>query len=176
MKHISIIFATTLIMFACTDNPEPVVEAAPEPVSSAAEVVSSSSVDVVAQKLEKKRKNVEDMINKIMQEDVYFDFDKHMLSEKARDILSRIGDILLEAKEFTVTVEGHTDDLGTEAYNMSLGGKRAKAVYEFLSNYGVGQERLKTMSFGEEKPKSEGSTDKDRELNRRAHFKVSVKK
>ncbi|MGL1935723.1 MAG: OmpA family protein [Fibrobacterales bacterium] len=175
MKYSIVIFAVTLIMFACSDNPEPVIEPIPESVSSS-EAVISSSEDIQAQKLEKKRKNIEEMINKIMQEDVYFDFDKHMLSEKARDVLSRIADILIEAKEFTVTVEGHTDDLGTEAYNMSLGGKRAKAVFEFLTNYGVAETRLKTMSFGEEKPKSEGSTDKDRELNRRAHFKVSIEK
>ena len=73
-------------------------------------------------------------------------------------------------------ISGHTDDVGTEAYNMSLGGKRAKAVYGFLINYGVEEARLTTMSFGEEKPKSAGASDADRELNRRAHFKVEVSK
>ncbi len=165
-------------MFAigCTDNPEPEVNPTTEPPqeSSVAAEPTPEEVAVKAEKLEVKRKSVEDMINQIMQEDVYFDFDKHGLSEKARDILSKIGDVLLEAKEFSVVVEGHTDNQGTEAYNMSLGGKRAKAVYEFLISYGIDASRLKTMSFGEEKPKADGEGDKERELNRRAHFKVEV--
>jgi peptidoglycan-associated lipoprotein len=178
MKYITgVILVVSFFLLGCPGKPKPVVD--PAETTTEDSSVSESQTDqseqqIVAEKLEKKRKNVEDMINKIMEEDVYFDFDTHMLSEKARDILSRIGDILMEEKEFGVIVEGHTDEVGTEAYNMSLGGKRAKAVFSFLVDYGVDQSRLKTMSFGEEKPKATGTTDTDRELNRRAHFKVEV--
>ena len=109
-----------------------------------------------------------------MSEDVYFEYDKAVLTEKARELLGQVGDILIKETEFEVRVEGHTDARGTEAYNMSLGGKRAQMVQNYLLNYGVDKTRIRTVSFGEEKPKQEGESEEAFSKNRRANFSVRI--
>ena len=128
------------------------------------------------QRLEGQRKSLEDLMNKLMSEEIYFEFDKAVLTEKAKDLLSQAGDILGKEPKLWVEIEGHTDARGTEAYNMSLGGKRAQSVADYLINYGVTKERLQTVSFGEEKPKAEGSNEDTFAKNRRAVFNVKIKK
>lgn len=133
-----------------------------------------SQEELAAQELENKRAQLEEMINRIMSEDVYFDYDKAELTEKARELLAQVGDILIKETKFAVEVEGHTDERGTESYNMSLGGKRAQAVQKYLTTYGVDASRITTMSYGEEKPKAEGSGEDAFAQNRRANFKVKI--
>lgn len=128
-----------------------------------------------AERLEAERLRLEQMVNKIMAEDIYFEYDQSTLTEKARELLSQVGDIMRTESRFALQVEGHTDERGTESYNMSLGGKRAQAVYTYLTSYGVAGDRLTSMSFGEERPKSEGGTEDAHALNRRAAFKVLVR-
>jgi peptidoglycan-associated lipoprotein len=127
-------------------------------------------------RLEGQRKALEDMMNRLMSEEIYFEFDKAVLSEKAKDLLSQAGDILAKEPKLWVEVEGHTDERGTEAYNMTLGGKRAQSVVDYLVNYGVATDRLKSISFGEEKPKTAGATEDVFAKNRRAAFNVKIKK
>lgn len=129
-----------------------------------------------AERLEAERVRVEKMINQLMSDDVYFDFDRSELTEKAKEILTQVGDILLKEPRFVIVVEGHTDARGTEDYNMTLGSKRAMKVKEFLSAYGVGGDRMETVSFGKEKPKVAGESEEAYAQNRRANFKVNIKK
>lgn len=129
-----------------------------------------------AERLEAERARVEKLINELMSDDVYFDFDKSELTEKAKEILTQVGDILLKEPRFVIVVEGHTDARGTEDYNMTLGSKRAMKVKEFLSAYGVGNERMETVSYGKEKPKAVGESEEAYAQNRRANFKVNIKK
>lgn len=129
-----------------------------------------------AERLEAERARVEKMINQLMSDDVYFDFDRSELTEKAKEVLTQVGDILLKEPRFVIVVEGHTDARGTEDYNMTLGSKRAMKVKEFLSAYGVGGDRMETVSFGKEKPKVAGESEEAYAQNRRANFKVNIKK
>ncbi len=129
-----------------------------------------------AERLEAERARVEKLINQLMSDDVYFDFDRAELTEKAKEILTQVGDILLKEPRFVIVVEGHTDARGTEDYNMTLGSKRAMKVKEFLSAYGVGGDRMETVSFGKEKPKVAGESEEAYAQNRRANFKVNIKK
>ena len=129
-----------------------------------------------AERLEKERARVEKLFNELMSEDVYFDFDKSELTEKAKEILTQVGDILLKEPRFVIVVEGHTDARGTEDYNMTLGSKRAMKVKEFLNAYGVGDDRMETVSYGKEKPKVAGESEEAYAQNRRANFKVNIRK
>ncbi len=129
-----------------------------------------------AERLEAERARVEQLINQLMSDDVYFDFDRSELTEKAKEVLAQVGDILLKEPRFVIVVEGHTDARGTEDYNMTLGSKRAMKVKEFLSAYGVGGDRMETVSFGKEKPKVSGESEEAYAQNRRANFKVNIKK
>ncbi len=76
---------------------------------------------------------------------------------------------------FTVLTEGHTDERGTENYNLGLGMRRAESVVKFLTNYGVSADRLTKVSMGQEQPKVDGNTEEAYAQNRRASFKVQVK-
>jgi outer membrane protein OmpA-like peptidoglycan-associated protein len=69
-----------------------------------------------------------------------------------------------------VTIEGHTDSVGTAEYNLSLGERRANAVRDYLLNRGIAAARLRTVSYGEERPKADNSTPEGRAMNRRASF------
>ena len=71
-----------------------------------------------------------------------------------------------------VTIEGHTDSIGTAEYNVALGDRRATIVRDYLVNRGVAAGRLQTVTFGEERPIADNGTPAGRALNRRAHIAV----
>lgn len=177
-----------LALVACSKKEPPKTEPAPaaEPVAEAAPVAEqpAPNADSLAaeqarlemERLEAERARLEALINQIMSEDVYFDFDRSELTEKAKELLAQVGELLMKEQRFTVTIEGHTDDRGTEDYNFTLGAKRAMKVKEFLAAYGVGSDRMESVSYGKEKPKVEGATEEAYSQNRRANFRVNIKK
>ena len=176
--------SAALLAVGCAKKPEVATDpAAAAPTDSAATAAAtgaaaggSAGADAVSStELENQRAELETLINKIMSEDVYFDFDRSELTDKARGELTQVGDVLRKQNKFYVVVEGHTDAQGTESYNMSLGSKRSQAVMRFLVDYGVESERLQTVSFGEEKPKAEGEDEASYAQNRRAHFSVKIR-
>ncbi len=67
----------------------------------------------------------------------------------------------------TVLVEGHTDSIGSDAYNMGLSDRRAKAVFDYLSSRGVNPARMSSVGYGETRPIADNSTDEGRQQNRR---------
>ena len=106
----------------------------------------------------------------IMFDDVHFDFDKSTLRPEAIKILDDAVMKLQANPTLTVTIEGHTDSVGTAEYNLSLGERRANAVRDYLLNRGIAAARLRTVSYGEERPIADNNTPEGRALNRRAHF------
>jgi peptidoglycan-associated lipoprotein len=105
--------------------------------------------------------------------DVYFEFDKSDLIEDARARLARNAEWLRSHPEFEVTIEGHCDERGTNEYNLALGERRAAAAKDYLSSLGVGAARLRTLSYGEERPQCSESSESCWSRNRRAHFVVT---
>ena len=103
-------------------------------------------------------------------DDVYFDFDMSTLKPEAIRILDVTVMNLQANPRLNVTIEGHTDSVGTAEYNLSLGERRANAVRDYLLNRGVAAARLRTVSYGEERPKADNSTPEGRAMNRRASF------
>ena len=98
---------------------------------------------------------------------VYFDFDKSTLKPEAVAELDRAAKIMLDNPDVTLELQGNTDSIGTDSYNMKLGERRAKAVFDYLKSKGVASNRLKTISFGESKPESSNKTAEGRTENRR---------
>lgn len=105
-------------------------------------------------------------------EDVYFDFDSATLLPAAQQVLSRKADYLYANRDITVTIEGHCDERGTNAYNMALGQRRAESAKAFLVNLGINEARLSTISYGEERPVAMGHNEEAWAKNRRAHFVI----
>jgi OOP family OmpA-OmpF porin len=103
---------------------------------------------------------------------VHFDFDKSNIRPDMRPILDEAAN-LIKQEEGDLQLEGHTDSIGTEEYNMGLGRRRANSVKQYLIDKGVDGNRLDTKSFGESQPKYTNETAEGRALNRRVelHFK-----
>jgi peptidoglycan-associated lipoprotein len=106
-------------------------------------------------------------------QDVFFEYDKYELRGEARTVLQENARYLKEASSASVLLEGHCDERGTNEYNLALGQRRADAVLEYLVDLGVERSRLRTLSYGEERPFAMGSTESVWAQNRRVHFNVT---
>jgi peptidoglycan-associated lipoprotein len=107
-------------------------------------------------------------------EDVHFDFDRYSLQPEATRLLDEAVTTLQQNPQLNITIEGHTCNIGTAEYNLALGERRANAVRDYLTSRGIGADRLKTVSYGEERPKYDNSREETRRLNRRAALVVRV--
>lgn len=107
-------------------------------------------------------------------QDVFFDYDKSEVREDARATLQRNADaikaILNDFPSAVLSIEGHCDERGSAEYNLGLGDRRSTSVKEFLTQIGIPAERVKTISYGKEKPFCTDSNEECWGKNRRAHF------
>jgi OOP family OmpA-OmpF porin len=101
---------------------------------------------------------------------VQFDFDKSNIRSDMAPILDEAANIIKGA-EGDLMLEGHTDSIGTDEYNMGLGKRRAESVKDYLTGKGVDANRLETKSFGESQPKYTNETREGRALNRRVELR-----
>jgi peptidoglycan-associated lipoprotein len=107
--------------------------------------------------------------------DVYFDFDESILRDDSRTTLATDSRWLQRYGSIQILVEGHCDERGTEAYNLALGDRRANAVREYLASLGIDTSRIKTVSYGKERPFCSESNEGCWQENRRDHFLVTAK-
>jgi len=107
-------------------------------------------------------------------EDVHFDFDKFNLRPDALKILDDAIAKLQANPTIQVTIEGHTDAIGTQQYNLALGERRANSARDYLISRGINASRLRTVSFGEDRPIDTNETPAGRARNRRAHLTVTL--
>jgi peptidoglycan-associated lipoprotein len=110
----------------------------------------------------------------LMFEDVHFDFDKYNLKPEAVQILDAATSTLQMNPTVRITIEGHCDSIGTVEYNLALGERRANVVRDYLVNRGIANGRLRTVSYGEERPKADNNTAEGRAMNRRAALVVII--
>ena len=109
-------------------------------------------------------------------EDVHFDFDRYSLRPEATRALDEAIATLQANADLNIEIEGHTCNIGTAEYNLALGERRATAVRDYLTGRGIGANRLRTVSYGEERPKHDNSREETRRLNRRAAMVVRIAK
>jgi peptidoglycan-associated lipoprotein len=107
-------------------------------------------------------------------QDIYFDYDKSEVREDARATLQRDADaikaILSDFPSAVITLEGHCDERGSAEYNLGLGDRRATSAKEFLAQVGLPADRVKTISYGKERPGCTDSNEACWAKNRRVHF------
>jgi len=107
-------------------------------------------------------------------QDVFYDYDKSDVRNDARDTLTRdaaaIKAILADFPNASIVVEGHCDERGSAEYNLGLGDRRASSAKDFLVQLGVPADRLKTISYGKERPQCTEADESCYQRNRRAHF------
>ncbi len=104
--------------------------------------------------------------------DIHFEYDRYDLTPEAKQILNEKAAYMQQHPSVRVIIEGHTDERGSNAYNMALGEKRAKAAEAYLSAMGINPQRMETVSYGEERPLVMGQTEEAYAANRRVHFVI----
>jgi peptidoglycan-associated lipoprotein len=111
--------------------------------------------------------------------DAYFPYDRSELTQVAMDALRKdaglLAPVLREFTELEVGVEGHCDKRGSAAYNLGLGARRAERTAAVLETLGLPTERLRTVSYGSERPQCEVSAESCWRLNRRAHLELRMR-
>lgn len=148
------IFAAVALVSACETAPVDTGaqagagQVAPAPTS---QIVPGSQQDFIA--------NVGDR--------VFFDFDRYTLRADARASLDKQVAWLKQYPAYSITVEGHADERGTREYNLALGERRANSVKEYLVGNGLPANRVKTISYGKERPIALGSNEAAWSQNRR---------
>ncbi len=101
---------------------------------------------------------------------VYFDFDSHAIRADAQATLQKQAQWLQKNPSVRLIIEGHADERGTREYNLALGDRRANTVKNALIAAGVNSSRIKTISYGKEKPFCTESNETCWQQNRRGHF------
>jgi len=110
----------------------------------------------------------------IQLDDIYFDFDKSNIMENEKPKLQHAAQVLRDNAGLFLTVEGHCDERGTNAYNRALGDRRAGSVETFLYDLGIARDRMTKISYGEEQPLCTAHNEGCWRLNRRVHFLFSI--
>jgi peptidoglycan-associated lipoprotein len=104
--------------------------------------------------------------------DAFYNYDEATLDESAQAALTASANWLKssEGANYRLLIEGHCDERGTEQYNLALGDRRANSAKDYLATLGVDASRIRTVSYGEERPFEEGQSDSAMAQNRRAHL------
>ncbi|HUF18556.1 MAG TPA: peptidoglycan-associated lipoprotein Pal [Thermoanaerobaculia bacterium] len=105
--------------------------------------------------------------------DAFFNYDESTLTPDAQEALTMTASWLRANPNYNVTIEGHCDERGTEQYNLALGDRRANIARDYLATLGVDNSRMRTVSYGEERPFQTGTSESAYAANRRAHIVIS---
>ena len=112
----------------------------------------------------------------VLRENIHFAFDSARLMDEAKQVLSKVAAALQTNRNISVNVVGHTDSIGTDAYNLRLGERRALVARDYLIELGVEVYQLRVISKGESEPMATNVNASGRAINRRVEFVVNGKK
>ena len=156
-QRILAVVAVTFLLAAC----ETASQVSGDSASTSASNTASSSAAASAEKTSaEKLAQVGDTVN--------FDFDSAELTVSARSTLNRQSAFLSVNPDLMIVIEGHADERGTREYNLALGERRATAVRDYLVAKGINAARVRTVSYGKERPAVSGSDEAAWAKNRRA--------
>lgn len=109
----------------------------------------------------------------IVLNNVYFDFDSHVIRPESYPELDKISEMLLDNPNLHMTIDGHTCSMGTDEYNLGLSQRRASSIVDYLLSKGVLATNLTFHGYGESRPKVSNDTEAGREMNRRVEFQLT---
>jgi len=104
--------------------------------------------------------------------DAFFGYNESALNADGQAAMQATAEWLRATPQYNILIEGHTDERGTGQYNLALGDRRANIAREYLSGLGINSARMRTVSYGEERPFEQGQNDAAWAQNRRAHIVV----
>lgn len=154
----SIFVASAIFLAACSSNP----------FESGSDTVGQSDFAAASDP------SSPAFFNQTIGDRVFFEVDQSVLTAEGRALLSEQANWLATNADFTAIIEGHADEQGTREYNLALGARRASAVQDFLVSRGVAPGRLRTVTFGKERPVSLCSDETCYSQNRRSVTVISA--
>lgn len=181
------VLAATLVVGSCGGDPPP-------PPAPPAVIVNQDSIDAAASaradaEREAREQAAADAAERAaaaaaeraqaaarstLEDMVFFDYDMSDIRNDAAAALRQKVNILQASPQVQLRIEGHADDRGSTEYNLALGNRRASAIREFLTGFGLSESRFSIVSFGEERPLSNGSGEAAWARNRRGEFEVTA--
>ena len=127
--------------------------------------------EVVAEKVEVVPVKAAVVVPKVIElKPVHFEFDKYDLTPTAQMNLDENAELLRDNSDLKVVIQGNTDAIGTEAYNLTLSERRAQTVFDYLRSNGIAPERMQTVGYGFSRPVADNKTPEGRALNRRSEI------
>lgn len=108
----------------------------------------------------------------VIRERVHFEFDRSRITDEAAAVLQRKADVLRAHPNLRVTIEGHADERGSLEYNIALGQRRAASTRRYLVGLGLAEGMFSLISYGEERPIAQGTSEDAYQQNRRAEFVI----
>jgi peptidoglycan-associated lipoprotein len=179
------VFAATLLVGACGGDPPP----PPPPPGPDQDSLQRYNDSVAAAEAERRRLAEEEAARRAaeaerqrrirearatLEEMVFFEYDQSALTPQAESALRQKVEILRASPQVQLRIEGHADERGSTEYNLALGNRRAESVRQFLTGFGLGQNRFEIVSFGEGRPLQQGSNEAAWARNRRAQFVITA--
>ncbi len=108
--------------------------------------------------------------------DIFFEFNQASLRDESKQVLKKNAELLMANPGASIQVQGHTDERGSEEYNLVLGARRARITKRFLEALGVNSSLIQVISYGEERPFCAQSEERCWKQNRRAHFLIQAQR
>lgn len=166
MQWLSLI-AITLLISACASNNDNIDDSEMAEIDQTTQGTSTAGV---ADSESFEGEALEDPSSPLSERIVYFGYDSSNLSNEAMNLLEAHGEYLADNSNRQLLVEGHTDERGAREYNLALGERRAEAVKQALMLSGARDGQISTVSYGEESPAMNGSSEAAWSQNRRAEL------
>lgn len=135
---------------------------------------TSNDNALVTEILNLKQKKAEIIDDAIVLENIFFEFNKASIKEESQLSLNKVATVLNENTEMTISINAHTDNKGSDKYNLTLSGKRAKSAYSYLISKGINKNRISYKGYGESQPlhKCTDCSEIEDQQNRRIEFKI----
>lgn len=168
MQKIAILLAASsaVALAACTPEPPAVLPEAPVQTPAPAPAPAPAPTPAPSGPVAGSQAHFSQLMSG--RDVIFFDTDRYNIDSQDAASLRTQAEYLLQYPNTRATVEGHADERGTRDYNLALGERRANAARNYLVSLGVAENRLRTVSYGEERPAATGSDEQSWARNRRA--------
>jgi peptidoglycan-associated lipoprotein len=176
MKHIALCLVATALAAGCASNDKkdaPIAERSSTAVPSTTSPSSGMSQTTPSTSPVIAGNPLRDPNSPLSKRSVYFDFDSNAVKDEYRGLVQAHSRYLTDKRDSRIRIEGNCDERGSREYNLALGQRRAESVKKVMTVLGVGDGRIETISYGEEKPASNGHDESAWSQNRRADIRYS---
>ena len=187
VTRMSAVVLLALLAVSCVRNPPPIEPDIPPPPPDVARGSEASPPPArppapppppappIIEEDEFASRTLEELNQESPLDPVFFDYDSSELDPAGRSTLEANAEILRRYGSWVITIEGHCDERGTAEYNLALGERRALAAREYLTELGLDQSRMRTVSYGKEFPFDPAHNDEGWARNRRSHFVITAR-